>query len=460
MLKKFLHIAAAAAFAAILTTVTASAEVQTYVGGYNGIKTSAVEFDPAQSGLKPGGTVTASLKAVKPEGDGVNAVFIAALYDDKKLLDIATDEKTVGNVEVTFTAGVTIPEGAGDSCEIKAMLADADGGLVPLSSPAAYPADERYLRLKDIKADGITLEDFSPDVYSYGYIVQRGTDTYPDIEAFTAEGGVGVDVSIEGEYPGSAVITAAAPSGASAVYTVDFEYLTHAVKGAMKDVDFIDDPGVTDGKMSVADVLSISVGSHENRNKLFTNLHGNDAQNGIPGSRYVVDYSPNTCPYYNISIVPEDLKGCDYFVTKRDNVPTTGDLFGFELGAKAEVVVLAVDKVSNLTDYTESGDGNTTIAMIDYVNGRFVNMFTPYGVVPEYSDALSWQGAANVAKAKPILSEKYGIPVENLNWTSNWAISNIVYKYRYSKVFNAGDTVVIPASVNAPKGYIVVIKVL
>ena len=68
--------------------------------------------------------------------------------------------------------------------------------------------------------------------------------------------------------------------------------------------------------------------------------------------------------------------------------------------------------------------------------------------------------AANVAKAKPVLSEKYQIPVESLNWTGNWAISNIVYTYRYSKVFNAGDTVTIPASAEAPRGYIVVIKVL
>lgn len=460
MLKKIVHIAVGAVVATIMCSITAFADVQTYVGGYNGIKTSAVEFSTANGGLAAGGTVTASLKAVKPYGDGIDAIFILALYDGNKLFDIKIDKNTIGNSEVPFTATITVDKNAESSYEVKAMLASADIGIIPLSAPAAYPADESYLPLKDIKIGGESLKDFSPDVYSYGYIVQRGTEEYPEIEALTAEGGVGVNVRIEGDYPGSAYITASLPNGKSAVYTIDFEYLTHAVKGAMTAMDFTDDPGVIGGKMSVQDVLTVSAGTHEYRNKLFTNLHGNDAQNGIPGSRYLVDYNANKSPYYNISKVAEDLMGCDYFVTKRDNVPTDGDLYQFELGAKAEVVVLATGEVSNLTDYTKSGDGSTAIAMIDYANRNFVNMFTPYDVVPEYADALSWQGAANVANAKPILSEKYNIPVEKLNWTGNWAISNIMYTYRYSKVFNAGDIVTIPASAEAPRGYIVVIKVL
>lgn len=463
LIKKIICTAAAAVMSAACVS-GAGAQSQQYVSGYGGVKTEAVVFSGAddKGGLVPGTAAAAGIKAVKPEGEPENAVFVLTLYKDKKMIGAAADTGVIGSDPSEFSASVSIPEDSGEY-ELNAALLSADSRFAPLSNPAFYPPREENKLLKAICIGQRTAEDFSPYTFSYEYIVGRGDTEYPLLEAQAADGGTKIDVSIEGEFPGEGVIEALSWDGTVNTYTVDFKYRTHAVKGALKDSDFIDDPYVTNGKMSAADVLTKAAGSNANSFKVFTNLRGYDPQTKITGSRWTTDMPANSPNYYTLHTVAEDLVGCDYLVTTSGAMANSGTYFEFELGADAEIIVLSTAAVNNLTGFSpDDGNGSEKFAEAYYINSSFFKMFAPYGVTPEYSDAIMWTTQAKRDEARPILAEKYGVPESAL--TAGWATGGSNYLYRYSKQFAAGETVTIPAPDTAQgsndRGYIVVIKAL
>ena len=463
LIKKIICAAAAAVMSAVCVS-GAYAQPQQYVSGYGGIKTEAVVFSGTddEGRLVPGTAVTAGIKAVKPEGEPENAVFVLTLYKDKKMIGAAADTGIIGSEPLELSASMSIPADSGEY-ELNVSLISADSGFTPLSNPAFYPPREENKLLKAIYIGQETVEDFSPYTFSYKYIVGRTDTEYPLLEAQAADSGTKIDVSIDGEFPGEGVIKALSCDGTENTYTVDFKYRTHAVKGALKESDFIDDPDVTDGKMSRENVLTKAVGDNANSFKVFTNLRGYDTETKTTGSRWTTDLPANSPNYYTLHTVAGDLKGCDYMVTTSGTMANSGTYFEFELGADAEIIVLSTSAVNNLTGFSpDNGNGSEKFVEAYYINASFFNMFKPYGVTPEYSDAIMWTSQAKRDEARPILAEKYGVPESAL--TAGWATGGSNYLYRYSKQFAAGETVTIPAPDTAQgtndRGYIVVIKAL
>lgn len=453
----------------VLAAATAASCIGTSaMAAYEG---SFVEFTDIAATEDAAAKIKASAYVVNDTEETENgSLFIAQFNSDGELVGISCSQilNASGNaLEANQETFVSAEVEAKDNTICKAYLWKNEE-LIPISKSAMKTLSAETALLEGISVDGELLEGFSASQTAYSVEVEQGA-VVPVVKGITSDNSVYTTTSYEVGAQ-SAVATVTAEQGErKETYTVTFNCKPvveiansdfHAILGATSDEDFIDDPGVTNGKMSSADVLTQAAGYNEKRKKVFTNLHTHDTASGTPGSRYAVDYNPNEAAFYNMTVIPEDLKGCDYLVSKRDNVPawTEGDQFEFTLDKPAEVVILTMAQESNLTGYTETGDSSAVIAQAGYAASGFINMFTNLGITPDYSDVLMWNGASKVAAAKPVLAEKYNITVDQLNWSSNYALNAINYTYRYSRTFNAGDTVTIPLPVNSARGHIVALK--
>ena len=82
--------------------------------------------------------------------------------------------------------------------------------------------------LKGIKIDGVDLEGFHPDVFSYSYVLPVGTTELPEIEAVEGDEYQKIDIT-PGGVNGKTRITVTAGDGSTSIYQIAFSVATYSV---------------------------------------------------------------------------------------------------------------------------------------------------------------------------------------------------------------------------------------
>ena len=82
--------------------------------------------------------------------------------------------------------------------------------------------------LKGIKIDGVDLEGFHPDVFSYSYVLPVGTTELPEIEAVEGDEYQKIDIT-SGGVNGKTRITVTAGDGSTSIYQIAFSVATYSV---------------------------------------------------------------------------------------------------------------------------------------------------------------------------------------------------------------------------------------
>lgn len=409
----------------------AYADVQTYVGGYGGVKTSAVDFSGSFSG---GGSMTVTQKAIKPEGEAVSAMLLVSVYNNKKFEAVyKTKTEEITSTETSFEVSVTLPQDT-KNCEMSAVLINMTDGFAPISSPAFYPARDDFRALRGLTLDGETLSGFSPDkqngyvcyVHRYNsiedYENNRPNTEYPVIEGFAADGGTQISMDIFGAFPGTGVITASSNNGNESRYEIQFKYYTHAVKGAETDADFEDDPSTYQGKIATFTKANLNT----KNGVLCSGMHINPDENdpAVSGSRWACDGTPLANQRHEIFQIEPEFLGCDYFVfnnvNRNDYKAANTTFISFELANDAEIIVL--DTVPRqYTGFPANVKGN-----VNYVSGRYVN-------IGDGSSTVTPPCHGVAGKDDPETGKKFAVG------------TGAGYQYKTEKVFAAGDTVTITA---------------
>ena len=78
--------------------------------------------------------------------------------------------------------------------------------------------------LSDLLVDGSPINDFSPGVFDYNFVVPNGTSTVPTVTATANQSGSSINITDATGIPGTTTITVTAPDGNTTQdYTVNFE---------------------------------------------------------------------------------------------------------------------------------------------------------------------------------------------------------------------------------------------
>ena len=431
----------------LIVTSGAYAVEQTYVSGYNGIKTTPVRFEGSFSG---GSVMTVSMDAVKPSGDAESAVMVVTVYKNKKLQYIAkTETKEIASTQVSFSAEVTLPDSIMDEsgnidCEINAALIKTANGYAPVSSPAFYPTREKHKPLRDLHVDGASIDGFQLDKNEYVKYIKRYASiedynnnnlntAYPEIVGYAADGGTKIDVSIGGELPGEGIVSATASDGSTLNYSIDFRYYVHVINGAASDDDFETDSDTYDCNLATYTKPNLRT----LKAVLCSNLHGNpdSADGSVSGSRWATDGTALTNQRHEICYVADEYLGCDYYVFNNVNRATYREanyqFVSFTLEEDAEVIIL--DYAERQYDGFDAPEKTSEIQ----ITGRYLN-----------GTSGSKQVAPTYALAGRTVENPDGTVTEynNIGATCN-------YRYKTAKVFSAGDTVTVTALNEAPSDY-------
>ncbi len=396
----------------MLTSMVFATDDATNFEGYQGIKTSNITFQGmGTDGLTPGDEVTASVTAIKPEGEAQKAVFVLTLYMNKKMIDVAmSEEATIEATPVSMQASITIPEDASAEYELNASLVEPEYGFSPLSNPAYYPtrAEQMQYPLKSVSLDGENFVGFSLDETEYSglEIVERVKNEsdylnnvkyhyYPEISAGLADLGIKLSESETEEYPGSFKLVSEFSDGSTAEHSFGIDLRKHSVKKYTNDSDFLMVHNELRSNESAVKLLPGLNGRFQLA-YLYANLHGSrdlySQEIEDAGSRWAGnEFSPFTDQRHQLTYIDPSLEGGDYYVVYGVwlAAKSTGtELCSFEIDCDSEISILTVN---DTTFPGWSKASNKQWGLIRYMNADYWKAFEAIGLVPTYGFIDDWR---------------------------------------------------------------------
>ncbi len=152
--------------------------------------------------------------------------FDSAVYSyDIELDNSITEVPEVTAVATHDSANVVITEATAIPGTTSVVVTAQDGTTeLTYNVNFSYEPLSNVSLLSDLKADGITVDGFDPEVYTYTIVLPEGTTTPPTVTATVYDSKASKVIDNTSSIPGTTTVTVTAEDNSTSVYYVNFTY--------------------------------------------------------------------------------------------------------------------------------------------------------------------------------------------------------------------------------------------
>lgn len=169
--------------------------------------------------LVGGDTVVAKIKAKSTEPQKM--MFVLLLYENDKLTACGINSKQTGSGITEYSAQLTVPADV-KAPELNAIMWDSLSDMNPICASSTFGSNDTGLL--GLSVNGVSIEEFDPEVTEYSVNLATDTTKVPLITAKTSDGAANIEVTDPVTFPGKSMVRVIAQNGEKGdkIYTINY----------------------------------------------------------------------------------------------------------------------------------------------------------------------------------------------------------------------------------------------